>query len=86
VALDKEISSGDWSMTFANGWQGADLDDCVSLTKGTTYWIVWAPINGSQILARGGGNRPHVPWLVRRGLLMERSVHWTWKYNLFCCK
>src|SRR6185503_12893234 len=47
-APDAPISRGEWKMTYANGWQGADLDDCVKIAKGTTYWIVWAPIDSSQ--------------------------------------
>ncbi len=42
------IASGTWSMVAANGWQGADLDRCVALHAGVTYWVVWSPVEGSQ--------------------------------------
>jgi hypothetical protein len=43
-----ELSSGSWSMDVDNGWQGAALAAPVSLTAGTTYWVVWHPIGGAQ--------------------------------------
>jgi hypothetical protein len=42
------VSTGSWSMAFGNGWQGADLPSPVVLGSGTTWWVVWAPINSSQ--------------------------------------
>jgi hypothetical protein len=42
------LSSGSWSMVNANSWQGAPLAAPVTLTSGATYWLGWAPINGSQ--------------------------------------
>ncbi|MEO6708295.1 MAG: hypothetical protein ABI054_12595 [Planctomycetota bacterium] len=42
------LSSGSWSMSSANSWQGAPLQSAVSLTAGTIYWLGWNPINGSQ--------------------------------------
>ena len=42
------VATGSWSMSTINGWQGADLSAPVLLPSGTTWWVVWAPINGSQ--------------------------------------
>ncbi|HUR26777.1 MAG TPA: hypothetical protein VM509_01210 [Planctomycetota bacterium] len=43
-----QLSSGSWSMSSANSWQGAALASPVALTSGATYWLGWAPINGAQ--------------------------------------
>ena len=42
------LSSGAWSMSAANGWQGAALGASVALTAGTSYWLGWSPINNAQ--------------------------------------
>jgi len=42
------LSSGSWSMSAVNGWQGASLAAPVALSAGTTYWLGWAPVNGAQ--------------------------------------
>ena len=42
------LSSGTWSMSAANGWQGAALSAPLALSAGTTYWLGWSPINGAQ--------------------------------------
>jgi hypothetical protein len=78
VALNQPaapLASGSWSMVSSNGWQGADLDHCVPLTAGVTYWVVWAPIehaqssfqaSGTPVTYRGsfdGGQTWNGPWL-----------------------
>jgi len=50
-ALDQpgvQLSSGSWSMSSVNSWQGANLAAPVALDCGGTYWLVWGCINGSQ--------------------------------------
>jgi hypothetical protein len=42
------LGSGSWSMSNVNSWQGATMTSAIPLTGGTTYWLAWAPINGSQ--------------------------------------
>jgi hypothetical protein len=42
------LSSGSWSMSATNSWQGATLASPVALSAGTTYWLGWSPINGAQ--------------------------------------
>lgn len=42
------LSQGSFAMSTTNSWQGADLTSSVSLSAGTTYWMVWGCINGSQ--------------------------------------
>jgi hypothetical protein len=42
------LSSGSWSMSPTNGWQGASLASPVPLVAGTTYWLGWSPINNAQ--------------------------------------
>jgi Domain of unknown function (DUF4082) len=37
-----------WSMSNTDSWQGADLGTPYAITAGTTYWLGWACINGSQ--------------------------------------
>lgn len=78
VALQQpeaSLASGAWSMVAANGWQGADLDHCVQLRAGVTYWVVWSPVEGSQssfasagtpVTYRGsfdGGSTWNGPWV-----------------------
>jgi large repetitive protein len=43
-----ELAEGSWTMSSTDGWQGADLASTVDLVAGTSYWVVWEPINGSQ--------------------------------------
>lgn len=42
------LSTGSWNMSATNSWQGASLPATVNLTGGTTYWVVWGCVNGSQ--------------------------------------
>ena len=42
------LSSGSWSMSAANSWQGASLASAVSLSAGTIYWLGWSPVAGAQ--------------------------------------
>ncbi len=42
------LGSASWNMSSTNSWQGADLGTPIPLNAGTTYWMVWSPINGSQ--------------------------------------
>lgn len=82
-----QLSSGSWSMSSTNGWQGASLASAVSLTAGATYWFGWAPINGSQasvdttIPGNGQAYRPSFDggqtWLGP----FQNSNHW--KLRLF---
>jgi hypothetical protein len=37
-----------WTMSNTDSWQGADLGTPYALTGGTTYWLVWGCISGSQ--------------------------------------
>jgi hypothetical protein len=40
--------SASWNMTNSDTWQGADLGTPYAITGGTTYWLAWSCINGSQ--------------------------------------
>lgn len=40
--------SNPYTTTFAKGWQGADLLSPVSITAGSTYWVVWETAGGEQ--------------------------------------
>ena len=84
-APDAEISRGDWSMTYADGWQGADLDKCVTLVKGTTCWIVWSPINASQSSIEEVGTDLTYRGSFDGGSKWNGPYTGPWKYKLFCC-
>ena len=43
-----QLSSGTWSMSANDSWQGAQLSAPVALTAGTTYWFAWKGILGAQ--------------------------------------
>ena len=86
---DMDLSTGSWSMSSSNSWQGADLPTTVSLVAGETYWIMWGPQNESQAAVLpvqpgngqvyrasfDGGNT----WI---GPFSGPANHW--KYRLFC--
>jgi hypothetical protein len=82
---DSVISSGEWKMSSTDGWQGADLDDCVKLTKGDTVWIVWAPINGSQSSLEEAGDDVTYRGSFDGGAKWNGPFTGPWKYKLFCC-
>jgi hypothetical protein len=42
------LNSGSWNMSATNSWQGAPLAAPVPLVAGTTYWLGWSPVGGSQ--------------------------------------
>jgi hypothetical protein len=42
------ISTGTWSMSVVDSWQGADLPSNAPIVAGTTYWMVWGVVGGSQ--------------------------------------
>jgi hypothetical protein len=82
------LGSGSWSMAATNSWQGASLAPQVSLVAGTTYWLGWSPINGSQssvdFTLPGTGQ-------VYRGSFdggqtwsgpFQNNTHW--KFKIFC--
>ncbi|HTF91146.1 MAG TPA: DUF4082 domain-containing protein [Planctomycetota bacterium] len=81
------LSSGSWSMSSTNGWQGAPLAAQVPLVAGTTYWLGWNPINGAQasvdtsIAGNGQLYRPSFDggqtWLGP----FQSSNHW--KFRIF---
>jgi hypothetical protein len=48
------LGSGSWSMSTANGWQGADLS--AVLGAGPDYWVVWGPVPGSQATVQASGD------------------------------
>jgi hypothetical protein len=81
------LGSGSWGMSSTNGWQGAALGTPVALSAGTTYWLGWAPINGSQASVDTtipGVGQPYRPsfdgglsWLGP----FQNSNHW--KFRIF---
>jgi hypothetical protein len=42
------ISTGVWSMSATDSWQGANLPSNAPIVSGTTYWMVWGVVGGSQ--------------------------------------
>ncbi|MCK6506887.1 hypothetical protein L6R53_26535 [Myxococcota bacterium] len=81
-----ELTSGDWRLDVTNAWQGADLDECVTLSAGETYWIVWTPIGSEQASIQDTGTD-----VVYRGSF-DGGVTWNgpyeepWKFSLHCCE
>lgn len=80
------LGSSSWSMSRINGWQGANFSTPIVILPGTTFWLVWAPINGAQssIEVGSGGNT------VYRGSF-DGGQTWNgpfqgplWKYRIWC--
>ncbi|MFN7145875.1 MAG: putative metal-binding motif-containing protein, partial [Myxococcota bacterium] len=85
-APDTEIAGGSWDMDRANGWQGADLDACVPLEAGVTYWLVWAPINGSQATWDTSGERVRYRGSYDGGRSWNGPYENHVKYRVSCCE
>ncbi|MGE0144297.1 MAG: hypothetical protein AB7I19_11590 [Planctomycetota bacterium] len=80
------LGSSSWSMSRINGWQGANFSTPIVILPGTTFWLVWAPINGAQssIEVGSGGTT------VYRGSF-DGGQTWNgpfqgplWKYRIWC--
>jgi hypothetical protein len=82
---ETELGAGSWSMDRANSWQGADLDSCVSVTAGTTYWAVWAPVNGTQSSLDSSGTRVSYSGSFDAGRSWSGPYSGYVKYRLYCC-
>lgn len=41
-------ATGSWTSTGQNEWQGASLGERFIMPSGSTWWIVWEPVNGAQ--------------------------------------
>ena len=80
-----QITSGSWSMSTTNSWQGADLGTCVTLTAGTTYWLAWQPINGSQATWDTSGTYVTYAGSFDGGSSWFGTYSNYVKYKLFCC-
>ncbi len=84
-----QLGAGSWSMSSTNSWQGANLTTSVSITNGTTYWMVWGCVNGSQAsvdVAMTSLGQPYrgsfnagTSW---SGPFQFNDRHW--KFQLFC--
>ena len=81
---DAEIANGSWSMDSTNSWQGADLDNPVSLTAGDTYWIVWEPVNTSQASLQDTGTSVNYRGSFDAGASWNGPYSNPWKYILYC--
>lgn len=79
------LTSGSWSMSYTNGWQGADLATCVTLTAGTTYWLAWEPINGSQATWDTAGTYVTYSGSFDGGGTWNGPYSGFVKYKLYCC-
>jgi hypothetical protein len=80
------IASGTWPMVSANSWQGVNLPlGGVPIVMGTTYWLVWGPINSSQA---SWDDQPGAAQTVYRGSF-DGGTTWNgpfnggWKFRLF---
>lgn len=80
------LGTGTWEMSRVRGWQGANLTPSVPLLAGTTFWVVWGPINAAQssIQATGAGAQPY------RGSF-NGGASWNgpfqsnqWKFRIYC--
>lgn len=81
-----ELASGSWEMSSTNGWQGADLDECTTLTAGTPYWVVWAPINGAQSTWDTSGTSVSYMPSLDGGLTWGGPYSGNLKFKLSCCE
>ncbi|MDP2309196.1 MAG: MopE-related protein [Pseudomonadota bacterium] len=82
----EELASGSWAMDRENAWQGADLGACVSVRAGTTYWVAWAPINGSQSSWETVGTDVSYSPSFDGGLSWLGPYSGPLKYRLYCCE
>jgi hypothetical protein len=84
-----ELARGSWSMSMTNSWQGANLSQPVVLTQGTTFWVSWIPVNGSQCSTQGNGST--LPGIQTYKWSPTNSAPWNgpykghqWKFRLWC--
>src|SRR5687767_9447557 len=82
----QNLGGGSWAMSRINGWQGATFPAPVLITPNTTFWLVWAPINGAQSSIEIG----NLPGPEYRGSF-DQGQNWNgpfsmqdWKYRIFC--
>jgi hypothetical protein len=83
---DAAIATGAWESGSDRVWQGADLERCASLTAGQTYWVVWAPVNGSQASLQPSGTSVTYRGSFDRGASWNGPFSGAWKYKLYCCE
>ena len=82
---DVALAGGDFTTVVPNGWQGADLETPVSMTAGTSYWIVWEMPKSSQISRTATGD------MVTYKASDDAGASWTgpWseqeKFRLYNC-
>ncbi len=84
-----ELARGSWSMSTTNSWQGANLSKPVVLAQGTTFWVSWIPVNGSQCSTQGYGST--LPGIQTYKWSPTNSAPWNgpykghqWKFRLWC--
>ena len=80
------LGTASWSMARPNGWQGANFSAPILIAPTTTFWLVWAPINGAQSSIEVAG----VPGPEYRGSF-DNGQNWNgpfsmnlWKYRIYC--
>ncbi|MHC4513437.1 MAG: hypothetical protein ACYTKC_07655 [Planctomycetota bacterium] len=84
-----ELARGSWSMSATNSWQGANLSKPVILPQGTTFWVSWIPVNGSQATVQNTGKT--LPGIQTYKWSRTNSAPWNgpfkdhqWKFRLWC--
>jgi hypothetical protein len=86
------LGTGAWSMSRANGWQGATLPP-LAIASGQIFWLVWGPINGAQATVEMRGS-PVAPGAQFYRGSFDAGQTWTggangflshlWKYRILC--
>ena len=81
------LGGAQWSMARINGWQGASFAAPALILPNTTFWIVWAPVNGAQASVEVQ-TVPNAP--SYRGSF-DGGQNWSgpfadhlWKYRILC--
>lgn len=89
-APSTSLTSGSWSMTATNSWQGTDLTPPLPLASGVVHWLVWGPQNGAQAavdLASPSAIVQSYRGSFNAGATWNgpfSSADRPWKFRLFC--
>lgn len=83
---DERLSEGTWTSETEETWQGADLDTCVPVKAGETYWVVWEPVNGARATWSVSGEDVTYRGSFDGGGSWNGPFAGPIKYKLYCCE
>lgn len=82
-------STGDVAISTTNSWQGGDLNDSVTVSAGSQYWVVIDPVPGSQAPLQPSGTGIAQSYWGSSSETLD-GAEWfgpfsaPWKFRMFC--